>query len=112
MDINSRPVHSQLCESLAVEKKCYNCYRSCRNAWQNKSRARERYKKAALLKTRSTTKVKTIYKNVLCKNCEDKTPKYLCEDCKTKYQSAKNKKYRHNVRQKAAAAKLLRETNQ
>ena len=107
MDINSRPVHSQLCESLAVEKKCYNCYRSCRNAWQNKSRARERYKKAALLKTRSTTKVKTIYKNVLCKNCEDKTPKYLCEDCKTKYQSAKNKKYRHNVRQKAAAAKLL-----
>ena len=108
----SRPEHSQLCESLPVDKKCYKCFRNCKNAYQNKSRAHEREKKALLRKTRSTTEKKSIYKSSLCKDCEDKKPKFICGLCKTKYNTAKTKKYRQNLRQKnnlAAAVKVLEE---
>ena len=108
MDIKSRPVHSDLCESLPVLKKCYTCYRSGINASQNKRRALGRAAAASILQTRSKAKIKTIYKSVLpvCKNCEDKAPKYFCRDCKTKYDSARKKKYRRNVREKANCDKI------
>ena len=96
MDINSRPEHSQLCENSILKKKCYSCYRSSRNAWQNKDRASKREKKASLPKTRNNTKAKTIYKRLFCEHCEDKVPKYISGTCKT----ARNKKSRQNVRQK------------
>ena len=102
MNIKSRPVHIDLCETLPVLKKCYTCYRSSINASQKRLRALGRAAAAAMLQI----KIKTIYKSVLCKNCEDKGPKYVCKDCKTKYMSAKNRKYRQNACEKASCDKI------
>ena len=106
MDIKSRPVHSDLCETLPVLKKCYTCYQSSINVSQKRRRALGHAAAAAMLQTQSKVNLKTIYKSVLCKNYEDKGPKYVCKDCKTKYMSAKNKKYRQNAREKASCDKI------
>ena len=70
-------IHTDFCYNSAVKNRCNDCKR--------------KYYRDLYYKNK-TPKKQSIYSNILCIDCKDKTTKDFCHECGLKYDCAKNAK--------------------
>ena len=86
--------HSDLCATLSVRRRCKECFKKYK---AEKSMSYRKQEAEKIIKTRSVViSSKPKYANVFCINCEGKSIKDICGECKTRYKSAAMAAYRLN----------------
>lgn len=86
MDVTS----PDCCTELSVRTKCKDCKKIY---FRDKVRNQRERDKEKVIKTRSVIcKKRSLYYDILCMDCKDKTYKDFCSECVTKYHTESNKK--------------------
>ena len=86
------------CTGKPVLKKCIDCYNKYFRDYMRDVRKKEKEK---VIKTRSVIlKKRSLYYDILCLQCKDKTFKDFCSDCVLKYNNEKSKKRYRSKKQK------------